>query len=265
MIREACTVYQAVRKDLPFRGPMGSIILCGRVSMNLGVGELRQLLIVPSRPISMTSSNSAFRTVRRRVAVAVVILALGLCLPATGHSAATSSASISQAGGQGQPATQTGQAQSGGLHDPERDRDRNKERDRALLVLSPATTVVAPGDELLVRLRVMGARELLRLPATLHYDPEVVRITSVRAGSAWEGGAAPTLMYDTSHPGELVVGLARLGREVTPITGAGEILQVTFEAIAPGDTELTLKRFALLGHGGESQRAEVRPAKVSVQ
>ena len=76
---------------------------------------------------------------------------------------------------------------------------------------------------------------------------------------------APTLMYDTSHPGELIVGLARLGHEVTPITGFGELLRVTFEAVAPGDTELTLKRFALLGRRAQSQRVEARPAKVSVQ
>ena len=132
-------------------------------------------------------------------------------------------------------------------------------------MLSPAVSVGAPGEELRVRLFVVGARELLRLPATLHYDPQVVRVVSVRAGSAWKSGGKPTLMYDTSRPGELVVGLARLGREVTPITGGGEILQITFEAVAPGDTELALKRFALLGRGTQSQSVEARPAMVSVQ
>ncbi len=213
----------------------------------------------------MTFSNSAFRTGRRALAVAGVIFALGLCLPSTGHSAAISSASISPAEDQQQQATQAEQVQGGGPHDPGRSRDRHQERDRALLMLSPATAIVAPGDELSVRLLVLGARELLRLPATLHYDPQVVRIISVRAGSAWKKGTAPTLMYDTSHPGELVVGLARLGREVIPITGFGELLQVTFEAVAPGDTELTLKRFALLGRRAQSQRVEARSAKVSVQ
>jgi hypothetical protein len=132
-------------------------------------------------------------------------------------------------------------------------------------MLSPAASEVSRGDELSVRLLVAGARNLLRLPVTLHYDPSVVRVLSVRVGSAWEKGAAPTLLYDTSRPGELVVGLARLGSEVKPVTGGGELLRIKFEAVAPGETDLILKRFALLGRRAQSQSVDVRPARVLVR
>ena len=233
--------------------------------MNLGVGELRHLLIVLSRPISMTFPNSAFWPHRRLVVIAGVVCGLVLCLPTTGHSAAIPGTAFTLAAVQEQQAAQAQQEQAGGLHDPEHSRDRREKSGRAQLMLSPATSDMAPGDELSVQLLVVGAQDLLRLPATLHYDPSIVRVLSVRAGSAWGKGSAPTLMYDTSRPGELVVGLARLGREVTPITGAGELLRITFEAVAPGNTELTLKRFALLGRRAQSQRVDARSAKVSVQ
>lgn len=213
----------------------------------------------------MTLSNNAFWTHRRPLVIAGVICALVLCLPAKGHSSATPGPVSAAATVQDQQVDQAQQEQAAGLHVPERGRDRPDRRDRARLTLSPATTVAAPGDELIVQLLVVGAQNLLKLPATLHYDPLVVRVVSVRAGSAWARGAAPTLMYDTSHPGELVVGLARLGREVSPVTGDGELLRITFEAVAPGDTELTLKRFALLGRRAESQHVNARSAKVSVQ
>jgi hypothetical protein len=194
-----------------------------------------------------------------------MVCALVLCLPLTGQTAAMSGTEPSPAAAQEQQAAQTQQEQATGLHDPDRIRERPEKRGRAQLMLSPATSEVAPGDELIVRLLVTGARDLLRLPATLHYDPSVVRVVSVRTGSAWEKGTAPTLRYDTSRPGELVVGLARLGREATPITGGGELLRITFEAVAPGSTELTLTRFALLGRRAQSQSVDARPAKVSVQ
>lgn len=188
-----------------------------------------------------------------------------LSWPAVRHSAAMSPGAPSSASAREQQAAQTQQEQATGLHDPDRGRERPERRDRARLMLSPAASEVAPGDEFSVRLLVAGAQNLLRLPLTLHFDPSVVRVSSVRVGSAWATGAAPTLLYDTSRPGELVVGLARLGREVTPVTGGGELLRITFEAVAPGETDLILKRFALLGHRAQSQSVDVRPARVLVR
>jgi len=202
---------------------------------------------------------------RQPVVVAGVVCALVLCLPTAGHSAAIPCTALAPAPVQEQQAVQDPEEQAGAPHAPERSRDRREKSGRARLILSPATSDVAPGDELSVQLLVVGAQGLLRLPVTLHYDPLVVRVLSVRAGSAWERGSPPTLMYDTSHPGKLVVGVARLGREVTPISGAGELLRIAFEAVAPGNTELTLKRFALLGRRAQTQRVDARPAKVSVQ
>ena len=234
--------------------------------MNLGVGELQHSLKVLSRPVSMKSSKYASRPVERLgLGIAGLIFALGLCLPATGQPAPVSGTTISQDMALVQHAAQTQQSQSGGLRDPERDRDRPERRGQAQLMLSPEAATVAPGDEVSMRLLVVGAQELLRLPVTLRYDPQVVRVVSVHVGSAWKGGTAPTLMYDTSRPGKLVVGLARLGREATPITGAGEVLRITFEAVAPGETELGLERYALLGRRARSQVVAAKPAKVSVQ
>jgi hypothetical protein len=197
--------------------------------------------------------------------VAGVVFALGIGLPGTGNSATFYGTTMVENESRAQPAEIDQQSQSGGLRDPERDRERPENRRQARLTLSPASATLAPGDELQMRLTVAGARGLLRLPATLRYDPRLLRVVSVSAGAAWQGSAPPTLMYDTSRPGELVVGLARLGRDADPLATGGEVLRVTFEAMVPGESEISLERYALLGKGGRSQEVEAKPAKVSIQ
>jgi hypothetical protein len=72
-------------------------------------------------------------------------------------------------------------------------------------------------------------------------------------------------MFDTSRAGRIVVGLARMGRDAQPLTGGGEVLRITFEALAGGESDIDLERFALLGRGARSQKVMARAAKVSVQ
>lgn len=215
----------------------------------------------------MIPSEHVPQSFGRAFALGVAAIAFTLCigLPGTGRSAAIRGPFVAGEDPQAQHLNQDQQMQSGGLRDPERDRERPETRRRARLTLSPASVTLAPGDELRMRLIVVGARDLLRLPATLRYDPRVLRVVSVSAGAAWQGSAAPALMYDSSRPGELVVGLARLGRDAEPLAAGGDVLRVTFEAIAPGESDICLERYALLGKGGRSQEVEVEPAKVSIQ
>ncbi len=47
--------------------------------------------------------------------------------------------------------------------------------------------------------------------------------------------------------------------------GTGELLRLTFEAIAAGSTDLRLERFALIGPGTSVQPAEARTATLTVR
>jgi hypothetical protein len=215
--------------------------------------------MIPSERVSQNLGRAL------AIGVASIVFAVSICLPGTGQSAEIDAAMPVGIHSRAQHADHDQQAQSGGLRDPERDRERPEKRRQARLTLSPPSATLAPGGELQMRLIVVGARELLRLPATLRYDPSLLRVVSVSPGSAWRGGVPPTLMYDSSRPGELVVGLARLGRDADPLVTDGEVLRVTFEAVAPGDSDIRLERYALLGKGGRSQEVEAKQAKVSIQ
>ena len=134
----------------------------------------------------------------------------------------------------------------------------------AVLVLSPATQSVRLGSSVKLSLTVLGARGLTRLPATLLYDPAILRFVELRAGPAWSGGPAPVVLHDVTTPGRLVVGVAQLGNPSAGISGTGELLRLTFEAIAAGSTDLRLERFALIGPGANVQPAEARTATLIV-
>lgn len=135
----------------------------------------------------------------------------------------------------------------------------------AILALVPSRQAAAPGTTVGLTLVVLGARGVARLPVTVRYDPGLLELLEVKAGAAWQKGPAPVLLHDASRPGELVVGLARLGRSPLAIQGTAELLELTFRALSPGEGQLRLERFALVGPGNQTQTARAQPARVVVR
>jgi hypothetical protein len=76
------------------------------------------------------------------------------------------------------------------------------------------------------------------VPFYLTYDPEVLLAVSCSEGTFMSAdGAATTFLSDITRPGEIIVGLSRLGRE-TGADGGGVLATVLFRAVNPGESEL---------------------------
>ncbi|HSL84908.1 MAG TPA: secretin N-terminal domain-containing protein, partial [Thermoanaerobaculia bacterium] len=77
------------------------------------------------------------------------------------------------------------------------------------LRMVPAELSVAPGDTFEVALEVRALAPLAHLPLTLGFDPKVLAVERVEAGSFLGGPDASQVLSDTSKPGRLVLGASR--------------------------------------------------------
>ena len=137
--------------------------------------------------------------------------------------------------------------------------------DRARLVLTPSRLEVDAGSVVRLSLSVLGARDVSRLPVTLRYDPEILHPSSVRLSKAWDTGPKPVLLHNSSRPGELVIGIARLASSGAGIAGTAELVRIEFRTLRPGDTEIRLERFALIGADSRAQPVDPSVASITVR
>ncbi|MFQ5745335.1 MAG: cohesin domain-containing protein [Acidobacteriota bacterium] len=136
---------------------------------------------------------------------------------------------------------------------------------KARLILISSRRRLKVGRPLQVTLKVRNADSLLRVPATLLFDPEILQLVSVEAGPAWDDGPEPVLLHHANKRGELTIGIARLGADAVPIQGSAKLLRVNFRAVGSGTTRLHLKSFAVLGPGSTQQPARAKSATVTVR
>ncbi len=110
---------------------------------------------------------------------------------------------------------------------------------------SPANGVKV-GSTFSVPLTVDAHEPISHLPATLTYDPQHLAVVGVERGAFFGGPASSSLMTDSSVPGRLVVGASRLGG-IPGVTGRGELLRITFKALASGPTSIRFQTVKALG------------------
>lgn len=135
----------------------------------------------------------------------------------------------------------------------------------ALLLLTPSRPEVAQGETFRIAIAVLGARAVRSFPVTVRYDAGILELVGVEAGRAWDGGAPPVLLHDTSRPGETIVGVSRLGPAGGTIRGIGELVELRFRARIHGDAKVRLERFGLIGSGNAVQPARARGAVITVR
>lgn len=187
----------------------------------------------------------------------IILSALLATLPLTGP--VTSPPETSS--GQESPQQAEAQPPAG----PRRPADTAPRAGEALLLVTPGRQEVAVGETLRLVVAVLGARSVRSFPATVEYDPEILELVGVEAGSAWESGLPPVLLHDSSRPGETTLGISRLGPAGSAVRGIGALVELRFRALSRGDAEVTLERFALLGAGVDVQPARARGARIAVR
>ncbi len=131
-------------------------------------------------------------------------------------------------------------------------------------MLAPSRLEVAAGTTIRMTLAVLGAQNMTRLPVTVRYDGDVLGLVHVSLGAAWNEGPAPVFLYDSGRPGEVVIGVARLG-EAPGVMEIGSLLELEFRALQPGEARVWLERFAVIGADSTSQPTRAVPATISVR
>ena len=108
------------------------------------------------------------------------------------------------------------------------------------LTFAPEALRASVGDSVEVRLDVRSTTPLSHLPLRLRFDPSLIEVTAVRAGSFLGGEDEISLMTDNSTPGTVVVGLSRLG-ERPGVAGRGRLLALEVRAMDPGTATIAVE------------------------
>ncbi len=133
------------------------------------------------------------------------------------------------------------------------------------LTFAPEALRAGVGDSFEVRLDVRSLAPISHLPLRLRFDPALIAVTAVRAGSFLGGEEEVSLMTDESSPGTVVVGLSRLG-ERPGVAGRGRLLALEVEATGPGRATIAVERARPRGPALEELTPpDVRPLEIEIR
>ncbi len=134
------------------------------------------------------------------------------------------------------------------------------------LSLTPDQSEMRVGEKRQLALAVKTGMPLGLAVLTFRFDPRVVRVNSVTAGSLFANAkTAPALTQSMDQSGMLLVSLVPAAG--SPVTGAGILLNIEFEAIAGGDSMLAfdLANLHLVASDGRNILLQVEPVKLTVK
>lgn len=133
------------------------------------------------------------------------------------------------------------------------------------LTFAPEALRASVGDSVEVRLDVRSTTPLSHLPLRLRFDPSLIEVTAVRAGSFLGGVDEISLMTDDSTPGTIVVGLSRLG-ERPGVAGRGRLLALEVRAMDPGTATIAVEHARPRGPALEELASPtVQPLEIEIR
>jgi hypothetical protein len=134
-----------------------------------------------------------------------------------------------------------------------------------VILTPPGTTFRVGGGPYTVPMSVVNVSRLSTITLTLTYDPAVLRVRTVQEGSFMRsGGASATFTQQVAPNGGRVDITIVRSADATGASGTGLLGAVLFDAIAAGNTSLTLSGTAT-GPGGAAMGLQFRPVTISVQ
>lgn len=131
------------------------------------------------------------------------------------------------------------------------------------LRMVPETLSVAPGDTFEVTLSARALAPVSHVPVTVGFDPEVLAVERVEAGSFLGSPDATEVLSDASTPGRLVLGASRLG-EVPGVAGEGPVVRVVFRAVGRGAGALRFESASALDSDRNRLTIRARAAEIQV-
>jgi general secretion pathway protein D len=140
-------------------------------------------------------------------------------------------------------------------------------RTPARVSFQPATIEAAPGAQVSVTLQADNAANVTWAgPLRVKYNPEVLRLDDVVAGNllAGNGATAETIKDIRNDVGEATITIQRQSGAPSA-TGSGGVAVLTFTAIGPGETTVTLPEITLRDAQGQTVPAAAGALGVKIQ
>jgi len=134
---------------------------------------------------------------------------------------------------------------------------------------APRVELTAPkrkfgvGETIEVRVRIANGHDVGSVPFHILYDPQVLKFEGGEEGQFLKGDGAQTAFFaaPTNTPGELVVGLSRLGNG-DGASGNGELCVLRFRVLARGKSGLEFRKATVKDPRAKIVQAEFKTAKV---
>lgn len=123
-------------------------------------------------------------------------------------------------------------------------------QETTFISLNTETTALQTGQEYIVTILAENVTDLWGAELSIRYDPTILYVIGTESGSPVTTGNfigdAPTLVVENGVGGGLVdFTIARLGREVEPVSGTGAVGTFRIYPLAPGTTQLTFANASL--------------------
>jgi hypothetical protein len=134
------------------------------------------------------------------------------------------------------------------------------------LGLTPSTNELRVGEKRRLAVEVKSEAPLGMAVLTLRFDPKIVKINSVSAGSLFANAkTAPTITQSIDEHGVLLVSVTPAAG--APVSGKGALLNIDIEAIGTGDSALAfdLNNVHLMASDGRNTALQIEPIRLTVK
>jgi Cohesin domain len=135
------------------------------------------------------------------------------------------------------------------------------------LTLTPDSQEIQTGAKQALSVDLKSSAPLGLAVIALRFDPRVIKITNVAAGSLFSGAAnAPTITKSIDDKGMLLITIAPAAG-ASPMTGDGSLLKIDFEAVGAGDGAIAFDagNVHLVAADGGSLMLELGQTRVTVK
>jgi general secretion pathway protein D len=124
---------------------------------------------------------------------------------------------------------------------------------------------VANGSTFQIPVVIVGAADIASVPLQIKYDPEKLSLSNVSAGDFLSrDGQAVALVHRDDGPGMITVNASR-PPGAAGVSGAGVVCMLSFQAKAPGDTQVTITRPGAVSSAQKPVAATGSDVKVTVK
>jgi general secretion pathway protein D len=105
--------------------------------------------------------------------------------------------------------------------------------------LVPSSAIQTVGSTFQVAVNVQGAQDLISVPMQIQFNPNVLQLQNVDAGSFLSKDGKPaTVVHRDDGNGMVTIGATRMP-QAPGVSGTGSVCTLTFKAVGAGDSTIS--------------------------